>query len=189
MPGDSKQARFEREVLPHLDAAHNLARWFMRGSGDAEDAVQEACLRAFQYFDGFHGGNAKAWLLKIVRNCCLTALSGRPRMESMSADEEGRFDPAHERALAEAAPATRSAEALLIAKAEVALLEASLAQLPVEYREVLVLREIEELSYREIGQIADIPLGTVMSRLARGRTLLHKRLAEHLAKEGCDGVR
>ena len=179
MPGDSKQARFEREVLPHLDAAHNLARWFMRGRGDAEDAVQEACLR-----DGFHGGNAKAWLLKIVRNCCLNALRGRQLTESMSADEEGRLDPAHERALAEAGHGTRSAEALLIAKAEAAVLEESLAGLPTDYREVLVLREIEELSYREISRIADVPLGTVMSRLARARTLLQKRLAERLAKEG-----
>jgi len=189
MPGESKQARFEREVLPHLDAAYNLARWFMRAGSDAEDAVQEACLRAYQYFDAFHGGNAKAWLLKIVRNCCLTALKSRPRMESLSPDEEGRLDPAHERALAEAAAASPSAEAVLIAKAEAALLEECLAALAAEYREVLILREIEELSYREIAGIAEIPLGTVMSRLARGRALLTKELTARLAKEGRNGVR
>ncbi|MGO8865319.1 MAG: sigma-70 family RNA polymerase sigma factor [Alphaproteobacteria bacterium] len=183
MPGDNKRARFEREVLPHLDAAYNLARWLMRGGADAEDAVQEACLRAYKYFDGFHGGNAKAWLLKIVRNCCLSSLAGAPREESMSPDEEGRLDPAHERALAEAGHGTRSPEALLIAKADAALLHDGLAGLPAEYREVLVMREIEELSYKDISQIAEIPLGTVMSRLARGRTLLEKRLVARLAKE------
>src|SRR5208282_5056917 len=123
MPGDSKRARFEREVLPHLDAAYNLARWLMRGSANAEDAAQEACLRAYRYFDGFHGGNAKAWLLKIVRNSCYTVLTARPRAESMSPDEDGRLDPAHERALAEAGHGEPSPEQHLIAKADAALLQ------------------------------------------------------------------
>lgn len=184
MPGDSKQARFEREVLPHLDAAYNLARWLMHGSEDAQDVVQEACLRAYKYFDGFHGGNAKAWLLKVVRNSCYDWWSDHPRTESMSVDEDGRLDPEHERALAEAGHGYPSPDARLIAKAESALLTESLAALPPEFREVLVLREIEELSYKEIGQIAGIPLGTVMSRLARGRALLQKRVLARLAEDG-----
>jgi len=183
MSGDIKRLRFEREVLPHMDAAYNLARWLLRGNEDAEDAAQDACLRAYKYFDGFHGGNAKAWLLKIVRNRCYSWLKERRGMESMSADEDGRLDPKHEEALAEAGHGFPSPEAALIAKADRALLHASLDKLPPDFREVLILREIEELSYKEISQIAEIPIGTVMSRLARGRALLERLVLAELPTE------
>jgi len=149
-----------------------LARWLLRNPEDAEDATQDACLRAYKYFDGFHGGNAKAWLLKIVRNSCFSWMRRNPKGESMSADEEGRLDPAHERALEEAGHGTATPEARLIEQVDRAILAAGLKSLPADYREVLVLREIEELSYKEIGEIAGIPIGTVMSRLSRGRALL-----------------
>lgn len=181
--GDGKRARFEREVRPHLDAAYNLARWLLRDGEDAADAVQDAALRAYKYLDGFHGGNAKAWLLKIVRNSCYGLIKGRPRTESMSPDENGQLDSAHEKALEAAGHTTPTPEALLVAKADRQLLQDGLAALPAGYREVLVLREIEELSYKEIGEIAEIPIGTVMSRLARGRTLLQKYIAVRRVEE------
>ena len=177
MPGDSKRARFEREVLPHLDAAHNLALWLLRNRADAQDAAQEACLRAYKYFDGFHGGDAKAWLLRIVRNSCYSWLKSNPKGEALDPEGNGRLDPEHERALAAAGQGTASPEAQLLAKADQALLTQGLNALPASYREVLVLREIEELSYKEISAIAEIPIGTVMSRLARARALLQRRLA------------
>ncbi len=177
MASDNKRTRFEREVLPHLDAAHNLARWLLRNGTDAEDVVQEACLRAYTYFDGFRGDNARAWLLKIVRNSCYSWFKSNPKGESMTPDEEGRLDPEHERALRAAGHDYPSPEARMLATADQALLQASLDALPAGYREVLVLREVEELSYREISEIADVPIGTVMSRLARARALLQSRLA------------
>jgi RNA polymerase sigma-70 factor (ECF subfamily) len=177
MPVDSNRARFEREILPHLDAAYNLARWLLRGSEDAQDVAQEAVLRAFKYFEGFHGENAKGWLLRIVRNSCYSWIKSRPQTESMSADEEGRLDPEHERALAEAGHGLPAPDARLIESADRRLLQDSLESLPVSYREILVLREIEELSYKEIAVIADVPIGTVMSRLARARELLLKSVA------------
>ncbi len=183
MASDDKRARFEREILPHLDAAYNLARWLLRSGTDAEDVVQEACLRAYTYFDGFRGGNAKAWLLKIVRNSCYSWFKNNPKGESMTPDEDGRLDPEHERALKAAGPDDPSPEARMLAAADQALLQASLDALPAVYREVLVLREIEELSYKEISEIADVPIGTVMSRLARARALLQSRLADRLAGE------
>ncbi len=183
MTSDGKRARFEREVLPHLDAAYNLARWLLRDGTDAEDVVQEACLRAYTYFDGFRGGNAKAWLLKIVRNSCYSWFKDNPKGESMTPDDEGRLAPEHERALNAAGPCDLSPEARLLAAADQAVLQEGLNALPANYREVLVLREIEELSYKEISEIADIPIGTVMSRLARARELLQSSLARRLAEE------
>jgi len=183
MPGDNKQARFEREMLPHLDAAYNLARWLLKGSDDAQDVTQEAILRAFKYYDGFHGGSAKAWLLRIVRNSCYTWFKERPKTESMSADEEGRLNPEHERALEAAGYATQSPEASLIEMADRKLLSDSLVSLPADYREILILREIEELSYKEISDIAEIPIGTVMSRLSRARGLLQQKIMELRAEE------
>lgn len=183
MAGDGKRMRFEREVLPHLDAAYNLARWLLRDGQDAADATQDACLRAYKYFDGFHGDNAKAWLLRIVRNCCYSWLKDNPKGESMSPNENGELDPAHEQALAAAGHGPPSPDAQLIEAADRALLETCLAALPTDFREVLILREIEELSYKEIGEIAEIPIGTVMSRLARGRTLLQKYIAVRRVEE------
>jgi RNA polymerase sigma-70 factor, ECF subfamily len=176
VPGDSQRARFEREMLPHLDAAYNLARWILKGSDDAQDVVQEAMMRALKYFDGFHGENAKAWLLMIVRNSCYSWIKDRPRTESMSSDDEGSLDPEHETALEAAGHGFPAPDARFIEEADRRLLNEAMQGLPTEFREILVLREIEELSYQQISDVAQIPVGTVMSRLSRARALLRGRL-------------
>jgi RNA polymerase sigma-70 factor, ECF subfamily len=181
-PSDSKRARFEREMLPHLDAAYNLARWILKGSDDAQDVVQEAFMRAFRYFDGFHGENAKAWLLKIVRNNCYSWIKDRPRTESMSSDEEGSLNPEHETALEAAGHGFPAPDARLIEEADRRLLNEAMQALPTVFREILVLREIEELSYQQISDVAQIPIGTVMSRLSRARDLLLRRLSGNIVQ-------
>jgi RNA polymerase sigma-70 factor, ECF subfamily len=176
--GDGNRPRFEREMLPHLDAAHDLARWLLGNGEDAKDATQEAVLRAFKYFDGFHGDNAKAWLLRIVRNTCYSWIRNRPQAESMSANEQGDFDPEHERALEAEGHGPPPPDARLIAACDRRVLNACLQALPPGYREILILREIEELSYKEISEVAGIPIGTVMSRLARARSLLRQGIVQ-----------
>jgi RNA polymerase sigma factor (sigma-70 family) len=178
MDASSRRARFEREVLPHLDAAYNLARWLLRSEQDAEDVTQDSMLRAYRFFDGFRGTNAKAWLLAIVRNASYSWLA-RKRLSAsvIGADASPRLDDADP-----------TPESLLSTKVELAVLQVSLDELPVEYREILVLRELEELSYKEISAAADIPLGTVMSRLARARALLQRKLALRLRKENGRGM-
>ena len=158
---DRKQ-RFERAVLPHLDASYNLARWITRNDHDAQDVVQEAVLRAYRFFDGLRG-EAKPWLLAIVRNSCLSWLQvNRP------ADLAG-FDDR----FVEAQPSDEDGpETLAIRAFDRRMLNEAIAALPAQFREVLVLRELEDLSYREIARVADVPIGTVMSRLARARRLL-----------------
>ena len=180
---DIKQARFEREMLPHLDAAYNLARWLLRGGEDAEDVAQEAFLRALKYFDGFRGQNAKAWLLSIVRNTCYSWIKDRMKTESMTEDEEGHLDPEHESALEAAGHSLAAPDARLIQDADRRLLNEGLQALPTDYREILVLRELEQLGYKEISEVVGIPIGTVMSRLSRARALLRQRLARDLAAE------
>jgi RNA polymerase sigma-70 factor (ECF subfamily) len=154
--------RFERLVLPHLDAAYNLARWITRNNHDAEDVVQEAVLRAYRFFDGLRG-EAKPWLLAIVRNSCLSWLQvNRP------ADLAG-FDDR----VVEAQPSDEAGpEEQAMRATDRRMLNEAIAALPAQFREVLVLRELEDLSYREIARVADVPIGTVMSRLARARRLL-----------------
>jgi RNA polymerase sigma-70 factor (ECF subfamily) len=181
-PSDSKRARFEREMLPHLDAAYNLARWILKGSDDAQDVTQEAMLRAFRYFDGFHGENAKAWLLKIVRNSCYSWTKDRPRTETMSSDEEGSLNPEHETALEAAGHGFPAPDARLIEEADRRVLNEAMQALPTEFREILLLREFEELSYHQISDIAQIPIGTVMSRLSRARALLLRRLSGNIVQ-------
>src|SRR5262249_29294207 len=152
---EEKLARFRQAVLPHLDAAYNLARWLTGNDHDAEDVVQEAHLRAFQFFGGFQGVDGRAWLLTIVRNTCYTWLEhNRPRNPEPF-DEEN-----HSGARPAATP-----ESLLLQQESGQLLGQALDQLPPEYREVIVLRELEGLSYKDIAAVAGIPLGTVMSRL------------------------
>lgn len=155
------QGAFDQIVLSHLDAAYNLARWFAGNDHDAEDIAQEACVRAWQFRGSYRGGNSRAWLLAIVRNTAYTWLrKNRPKsMVAISEDELADVeDPASQ------APAFQNAD--------VAVLHAALEELPLEFREALVLRELEGLSYKEIADVADVPLGTVMSRLARARQLL-----------------
>jgi RNA polymerase sigma factor (sigma-70 family) len=168
-----RSARFQQMALPHLDAAFNLARWLCGNPNDAEDIVQDAYIRAFRYFDMFHGENARPWLLTIVRRTWYSEWQKREMSRhSVEFDEnlddemfEGWSDP------------NADPETLMIRDQDRRLVHAALEQLPAEYREVMVLRELEELSYREIATIADLPVGTVMSRLARGR----RRLAASLA--------
>jgi RNA polymerase sigma-70 factor (ECF subfamily) len=162
---------FEQAVLVHLDAAYNLARWITRDAAGAEDAVKDACLRAFRFFEAHQGPSTKAWFMAIVRNVCLDWLEARRR-----GGEEPYDDETHG-AMA-ALPAGDSPETVLVRASEGRWLRECIATLPREYREVIVLRELEELSYKEIGVIVDVPIGTVMSRLARGRTLLAERLTE-----------
>jgi RNA polymerase sigma factor (sigma-70 family) len=171
---DEELARFERAILPHLDAAYNLARWLTRNDHDAEDVVQEACLRAHQFFGGFHGADGRAWLLTVVRNTCYTWLErNRPRTPVTAFDEDK-----HGSAGPGASPPSLAARG-----EDRQLLRQALEQLSPEYREVIVLRELEGLSYKDITGVAGVPLGTVMSRLARARERLQQALAGH-ASEG-----
>jgi RNA polymerase sigma factor (sigma-70 family) len=171
---NEKLARFEAAILPHLDAAYNLARWLTRHEQNAEDVVQEAYLRAYQYFDRFQGDTGRAWLLRIVRNTCYTWLDkNRPHQSTVPLNEAGL-----EIASKSFAPGTKP---LVDIRRE--QVERALAALPPDLREVLVLRELEHLSYKEIAAVADIPLGTVMSRLARGRQQLHDQLQESTRAE------
>jgi len=165
---DDRTARFEQTFLPHLDAAHNLARWLARNAHDAEDVVQEAYLRAFEHYDEFRGQSARAWLLTIVRNACLSRLRRKAIAdESMEFDEQ-MHTPEHSSA---------DPESLALKEATAVQIGEALRDLPEEYREVIVLRELEEMSYKEIAGIAGVPVGTVMSRLARGRERLRKSLS------------
>jgi RNA polymerase sigma factor (sigma-70 family) len=167
--------RFEHAVLPHLDAAYNLARWLTRNEQDAEDVVQEACMRAFKYIGGFYGGDSRAWLLTIVRHTCYTWLRHNRAHELTTPFDETIHDLECN---------SLNPETLLLHNADQQILRQALEALPVEFREVMVLRELEGLSYKEIGAIADIPLGTVMSRLARARKRLQHDLAKRLNGEG-----
>lgn len=174
MGEESKLGTFEQVVLPHLDAAYNLARWLTRNDQDAEDVVQEAYLRALRFFGGFHGGNVRAWLLTIVRNTCYTWLQqNRTQQPATAFDEEIHSDEGE----------TSNPETLLLQNANSQLLRQALEELPLKFREVLVLRELEGLSYREIADVTGIPMGTVMSSLARARRRLRQRLINRLTKE------
>jgi RNA polymerase sigma factor (sigma-70 family) len=165
---------FEQVVLPHLDAAYNLARWLTRNPQDAEDVVQDAYLRAFRFFGGFRGGNGRTWLLKIVRNTCYTRLhQNRAQRSATAFDEQLHTDTAE----------SENPETLLLRKADGQLLNQALDELSPEFREVLVLLELEGLSYKQIAEVVGIPIGTVMSRLARGRHRLRESLSCHLPKE------
>ena len=167
MPDAAAAKRFERTVLVHLGAGYNLARWITRDAAGAEDAVQDACLRAFRFFDTHQGPSTRAWFMAIVRNAALDWLQAR-RLDEEPYDEE----------LHAGASAGDSPESALVRAGEAAWVRRCIAALPREYREVIVLRELEELSYKEIGEIVDVPIGTVMSRLSRGRALLQQRLGE-----------
>ena len=168
MSDNGKLPRFEAVVLVHLDAAYNLARWLTPDATGAEDAVQNACLRAFRFFDKLQGPSPKAWFMAIVRNACLDWLKDR----RAAGAEEPYDDELH------TAGATESLEATVARDADARWVREGIAALPREYREVLVLREMEELSYKEISAIVEVPIGTVMSRLSRGRDLLQQRLTQ-----------
>jgi RNA polymerase sigma-70 factor (ECF subfamily) len=168
MDEERKLALFEQTIVPHLNAAYNLAAWLTRNKDDAEDVVQEAYLRAFRFFEGFRGGDGRAWLLAIVRNTCQTWLHREKGNRSVVMFDEQTHSPE----LAKANP-----EGMLLKKFDVGSLRECLEGLPVDYREVVILRELEEMSYQEIADVVKIPLGTVMSRLSRAR----QRLADCVA--------
>ena len=180
MSGEDDRARFDRVVLPHLEDALALAHWLAGNRTDAEDILQEACLRAFRGIRSFSGGSARAWLLTIVRRSAYSWLGTNRLRAQVAIDDLGLG----ERALAEGggdrdALNRATPEMELIAKADAARLEAAIAALPLEFRETFVLRDIQGLEYREIAQVTATPLGTVMSRLARAR----RRLTDTIGTE------
>jgi len=166
---------FDDVVLPHLDAALRLARWLTRNEHDAEDVVQESSLRAFKYFHSFAGGNGRAWFLRIVRNTCVlwrmqSRHSSEPYDEEQHSGEGEAFDP----------------EALLLRSEDVDLIDRSMKHLPARYRELLVKRELQGLSYQELAEAMDIPMGTVMSGLSRARQAFRTAIGDQrrLEQEG-----
>ena len=168
-------ARFEQLVLVHLDAAHNLARWLVRDASLAEDVVQDATLRALGYFASFRGGDARAWLLRIVRNVAYDALAARRRDGTASPDADAPEDE-----VLKVPDSSDDPEAALHHRERQAGLARALAGLPVELRECLVLRELDEMSYKDVAHVTGVPIGTVMSRLWRAR----RALLGSQAKEG-----
>ncbi len=164
--------RFETLVLPHLDAAFNLARWLLRSSADAEDAAQEAMLRAYRFFHGFRGGDVRAWLLQIVRNTCFTWMEKNRHGKDMTEFDEQLHGPTGS-----------TPESLAIAVDNRGRLTQALESLPSRFREVIVLRELEGCSYKEIATITSIPIGTVMSTLSRARRQLQLALNNPAKKE------
>jgi RNA polymerase sigma-70 factor (ECF subfamily) len=163
--------RFQQRVLPHLDAAYNLARWLARDAHDAEDVVQDACERALKYMDSLQGEDARAWFLTIVRNAFYDWLA-RNRPAAVVNDDD-LLDTLPD-------PGAADPEQAAVRGAELRALSDAVAALPLQYREVLILREIEDLSYKEIARVADVPLGTVMSRLARARAMLKRSPLLHV---------
>lgn len=168
-----KLAQFEDFVVPHMPAAYNLARWLTRNPHDADDVVQEAYLRAFRFFETARGSDYRAWLLTIVRNTCYTWLQQNRRPAAVLEDD-----------VAEPEAAQTNPETLLIRNVDTELLKQAVEELPVEFREVVVLRELEGMSYKEISGIISVPLGTVMSRLARARDRLQKSLSMRMQRGG-----
>ena len=175
MQQESKTAQFEAVALPLFGAAYNLARWLVRNDRDAEDVVQEAYLRAFKFFGNYRGGDSRSWLLTIVRNTCYTWLQ-QNRARELTDPIEDKLD--------EVGFSLENPETLLLQNADAQLVRSALEELPLEFREVLIMREMEDLSYKQISTIADLPLGTVMSRLARGRKRLRELLLSSMGKEG-----
>ena len=170
MSEDENRRRFESLAMPHLDAAYNLARWLTHNDHDAQDVVQEALLRALRYIGSFRGDSARAWLLQIVRHTCYSWLrENRPA-------ERILFDDADDAWQNVPAPAMDEPQAVAMRNADRVQINQAIAALPIAFREVLVLRELEDFSYNDIARIADIPLGTVMSRLARARGLMRQAL-------------
>jgi len=165
---------FEAMMLPHLDAAHNLAKWLLRNEQDAQDVVQEAFLRAFKSFGGFHGSNGRAWLLTIVRNTSYTLLKKNHAVDLTTPFDEEIHASGYE---------SVSPAAILEHSEDAELIKEAMDELPAEFREILTLRHQEGLSYKEIADIAQIPPGTVMSRLARARAKLRECLAVRIGKE------
>jgi RNA polymerase sigma-70 factor (ECF subfamily) len=172
MTGNEQQGRFERLVLPHIDAAYNLARWLAGNDHDAEDIAQDACVRAFRFVDGCRSSDGRAWLLTIVRNTAYSWLKKNRSLAPISLDDD-EFVEMEDQSIADRTFHSADTDAL----------RAALEALPPEFREILVLREIEELSYKEIAEVAELPVGTVMSRLARARRQLQESVKKRTNHE------
>jgi RNA polymerase sigma factor (sigma-70 family) len=177
---DEKRRRFEAEVLPHMDAAYRFARWLSHSPADADDVVQEAILRAFRAFGALRGADAKAWLLTIVRNCHASAFRQQQRRALVPLPDESDARDGHALVASAADPEDES-----IRRDDERSLNTLLSTLPQDYREILVLREIEELSYREIATVTNMPMGTVMSRLARARAALKTQWLQQMETTAC----
>ena len=186
MSQDERRRRFELLALPHLDAAYNLARWLAGNPADAEDVVQEAYLRAYRYFEAWRGGDFRVWLLTIVRNSFLTWVRENRSTRLLFVGDQTEEPDEPETSLWAEAP--KNPEAMLLQHLDDAALTRIVDDLPHDHREVLVLRELEDLSYRQIAAITGVPIGTVMSRLARARALLRKRWLEGEGTEARDAL-
>ena len=187
MPHDDRRRRFELLALPHLDAAYNLARWLARNTADAEDVVQDAYLRAFRYFDTFQGGNFRVWLLTIVRNTFVTWVKeNRSGRMVFLPDTPVAATADTEETMWSSRP--RDPEALLLESIDSQTLSRLVEQLPAEYREVLLLREVEDLAYKEIATVMGVPVGTVMSRLSRARLSLRNLWLQQDQTENAHGL-
>jgi RNA polymerase sigma-70 factor (ECF subfamily) len=170
----SQQTRFEQVVLPHLDSAYNLARWLTHDAHDAEDVTQEALCRALRFFGGYRGGNPRTWLLKVVRNTCYSWLERHHKRPPLAAFDEEEHDAGSD---------ALNPEKLFFRRADRQMLLEAIEALPVAFREAVVLRDLEGLSYQDIATVTGNPIGTVMSRLARGRRQLQRSLAHCLGEE------
>jgi RNA polymerase sigma-70 factor, ECF subfamily len=180
MTHEDTAARFEAVALPHMDTAYNLARWLTGDAHDAADVAQDAMLRAFRFFDAFHGGDARAWVLRIVRNTYYSSLR-RTRARGSPVEFDDELHSLEDDAAISNARAGDPQD--IVSRAQsIRRVDAELSRLPVEYREVLVLREVEDLSYREIAELLEVPIGTVMSRLSRARRWLADRLRDEDAR-------
>lgn len=187
MPQDERRRRFELLAMPHLDAAYNLARWLTGNTTDAEDVVQDAYLRAYRYFDAFQGGNIRVWLLTIVRNAFVTWVKENRSGRMVFVPDTPVGETAEtEETMWGSRP--RDPESLMMESIDSQTLTQLMEKLPAEYREVLLLREVEDLSYKEIATVAEVPIGTVMSRLARARLALRKLWLEQAETENAHGV-
>jgi RNA polymerase sigma-70 factor, ECF subfamily len=175
VPEPTTRTRFEDTVVPHLSAAYNLARWLTRNDQDAEDVVQEAYLRAWKFFGSFRGGESRPWLLTIVRRTCYTWLQHNRAQEGVTEFDDERHSVTSEEV---------NPETLLLHRVDAQELRHALEALPLEFREVIILRELEDCSYKEIAAITGVPLGTVMSRLARAR----QRLQHWLVSQAHGGL-
>ena len=182
---ESKRSRFESSVSPHMDAAYNLARWLTRNDHDAEDVVQEAMLRAFTFYDGFRGPDARSWILKIVRNTCFTWLQANRPTEIVATDVDELSDISP---LFACSSSLDDPETAALRKTEAHQIDEAIASISPTFREVIVLREIEGLSYKEIASVIDAPIGTVMSRLARARSEIRRALVRASDPENRKGT-